>query len=76
MYKEIRFDVLAKIHSKRVLSNEKTYLLRNQLPVRLMVGEKQHIPDILYIERMSYDGATPWGRTAVENDMLYNPKSL
>ena len=30
MYKEIRFDVLAKIHSKRVLSNEKTYLLRNQ----------------------------------------------
>lgn len=76
MYKEIRFDVLAKIHSKRVLSNEKTYLLRNQLPVRLMVGEKQHIPDILYIERMSYDGATPWGRTALENDMLYNPKSL
>ena len=76
VYKEVQADVLAKFLSKRVPSDEETYLLRNQLPVRLMVGRKQHIPDILYIERMSYDGATPWGRTALENDMLQNPKSL
>jgi ribosomal-protein-alanine N-acetyltransferase len=76
VYKEIQADVLARFLSKRVPSDEETYLLRNQLPVRLMVGRKQHIPDILYIERMSYDGATPWGRTALENDMLQNPKSL
>ncbi|OUL08106.1 ribosomal-protein-alanine N-acetyltransferase [Sedimentibacter sp. SX930] len=67
---------MAKFLSKRVPSDEETYLLRNQLPVRLMIGRKQHIPDILYIERMSYNGATPWGRTALENDILQNPKSL
>ena len=80
VYKEIRTDALSYILSKfvykRIPSEEEAYLLRNQLPVRLMVGRKQHIPDILYIERMSYDGATPWGRTALENDMLQNPKSL
>ena len=76
VYKEVQADVLAKFLSKRVPSDEETYLLRNQLPVRLMIGRKQHIPDILYIERMSYNGATPWGRTALENDMLQNPKSL
>lgn len=74
--KEIQTGVLAKFLSNRARSDEETYLLRNQLPVRLMVGRKQHIPDILYIERMSYNGATPWGRTALENDMLHNPKSL
>jgi ribosomal-protein-alanine N-acetyltransferase len=76
VYKEVQADVLAKFLSKRVPSDEEAYLLRNQLPVRLMVGRKQHIPDILYIERMSYNGATPWGRTALENDILQNPKSL
>ena len=76
VYREIRAAVLAKFFSKHGPSDEETYLLRNQLPVRLMVGRKQHISDILYIERMSYDGATPWGRTALENDMLQNPKSL
>jgi ribosomal-protein-alanine N-acetyltransferase len=76
VYKEVQADVLAKFLSKRVPSDEETYLLRNQLPVRLMIGRKQHIPDILYIERMSYAGATPWGRTALENDILQNPKSL
>ena len=44
VYKEVQADVLAKFLSKRVPSDEETYLLRNQLPVRLMIGRKQHIP--------------------------------
>lgn len=75
-FKSVYREFQSKFLSKRVPSGEEAYLLRNQLPVRLMVGKKQHIPDILYIERMSYDGATPWGRPALENDMLQNPKSL
>lgn len=75
-FKSVYKEFQAKFLSKRDSSDEEAYLLRNQLPVRLMVGRKQHIPDILYIERMSYDGTTPWGRTALENDMLHNPKSL
>ncbi|CZQ83626.1 ribosomal-protein-alanine N-acetyltransferase [Trichococcus ilyis] len=80
VYQEVKTTVLPHIlpefRSRRCRSDEKAYLLRNQVPVRLMIGKKQHVPDILYIERMSYNGATPWGRAALESDMLQNPKSL
>lgn len=78
--KEIQTDIASlkdpKVVSKRISLEQEHYLLKNQQPVKLVIGKKQHVPDILYIERMSYQGVAPWGRSALESDIMQNAKSL
>lgn len=78
--KEVQLDIASlknpKAVSKRISLEQENYLLKNQNPVKLVIGKKQHIPDILYIEKMSYQGVPPWGRSALESDIMQNEKSL
>lgn len=45
-------------------------------PVRLEIGQRRHIADLLAIETKSYNGKTPWGFAALENDVVRNENSL
>lgn len=62
-------------------SNRTNYLnetqsLRNGTEIRLEIGSRRHIADILAIEKLGYEGKTPWGYIALEKDIVRSSKSL
>lgn len=69
------------LNSKQSFSKRTNYLperhtLTTGQEVRLEVGQRSHISDILEIERLGYEGKTPWGFVALENDIVKTQKSL
>lgn len=52
------------------------YQLKNGKEVRLEIGSRRHIADILAIEKLGYEGKTPWGYVALEKDIVRSTKSL
>lgn len=65
-----------KSFSKRTDYLPAVYEAKNGEPVRLEIGQRRHIADLLAIETKSYNGKTPWGFAALENDMVRNEHSL
>lgn len=69
------------LNSKQSFSKRTNYLperhkLANGQEVQVEVGQRRHISDILEIERLGYEGKTPWGFVALENDIVKTQKSL
>lgn len=62
--------------STRTYYLPETFKVRNGETVRLEIGRRRHIADIIEIERKGYEGLTPWGYSALETDMLRSKKSL
>ena len=62
--------------STRTYYLEDTHKVRNGETVRIEIGRRRHIADIIDIERKGYEGLTPWGYSALETDMLRSNKSL
>ena len=62
--------------SKRTDYLPERYELANGQEVHLEIGQRAHISDILEIQRQGYEGKTPWGFVALENDIVKSQKSL
>lgn len=74
--KEIVHPQKSQFLSSRVDYLPHHFLSRNGTQLRLEIGERRHIADVLYIEKLGYKGKTPWGYAALENDIVRNTKSL
>lgn len=66
----------SKSFSKRTDYLPEVYYTKNGMPLRLEIGQRRHIADLLAIESKSYNGQTPWGYAALENDVVRNERSL
>lgn len=69
------------LNSKQSFSKRTNYLvdrykLANGQEVQLVIGQRANISDILEIQRLGYEGKTPWGFVALENDIVKTQKSL
>lgn len=69
------------LHSEQSFSKRTNYLAdRYQLPngqeIQMEIGQRNHIADIMEVERQGYGGKTPWGFVALENDIVKSQKSL
>lgn len=53
-----------------------TYQTKSGKMIRLEIGRRRHIADVLEIERKGYQGLTPWGYSALESDMVRSNRSL
>lgn len=53
-----------------------THVLKDGTEVRLEVGSRRHIADILAVQKLGYRGKTPWGYVALEKDIVRSTKSL
>jgi len=62
--------------SKRTNYLNDVYQLPNGQEVRMEIGQKRHIAEVLEIERQSYNGKTPWGYLALENDIVRRQQTL
>lgn len=62
--------------SKRTNYLSDHFVLPNGQEISLEIGQRKHIADILEIERLGYEGKTPWGFMALENDIVKSQKSL
>lgn len=62
--------------SSRIDYLPETFTVNDGTKVHLEIGERRHIADVLYIEKLGYNGQTPWGYTALESDIVRNTKSL
>lgn len=62
--------------SERTNYLQDKHRVKNNEMIRIEIGRRRHIADIIDIERKGYQGLTPWGYSALETDILRSKKSL
>ena len=62
--------------SERTTYLQDQHRVKNNEMIRIEIGQRRHIANIIDIERKGYQGLTPWGYSALETDILRSKKSL
>ena len=62
--------------SERTTYLSSTFEAKNGKTIKLEIANRSHIADVLTIEKLSYDGKTPWGYGALEKDIVRSNQSL
>lgn len=62
--------------STRVKIQQPFYPLSDEQFLRVKIADDTDVDNILKIERLCYDGQTPWNRTAIMHEIRYNKNAF
>ncbi|WP_051912568.1 ribosomal protein S18-alanine N-acetyltransferase [Carnobacterium funditum] len=62
--------------AEKVRLSDLTIVLNNKQLVELSMAVEDDISDILRIQKLSYNGTTPWGEGALRRELTHNKRAL